>query len=225
MVVRNKARLVAHGYSQQEGIDFTKTFALITKLEAIHILLFFASHYNGDYIKWISCEATSCFESDAFPNHVIKLKSLFMDLSKHLVIGMKNRVHFLWQMFEMSMMEELKFFLGFQIKETKDGIYIHQSKYVNELLKKFNLEDCKTMSTPMHPTSILILDEADKKCMFCVRFQDDPRESHLTIVSLILVCSIRDPNSTILKAIKEKNTSEGFHFIRLNLVSWSSKRQ
>ncbi|RDY04457.1 Copia protein, partial [Mucuna pruriens] len=65
--------------------------------------------------------------------------------------------------FEMNIMEELKFFLGLQIKEAEDGIYIHQTKYVKELLKKFNLEDCKTMSTPIHPTSILSLDEMNKK--------------------------------------------------------------
>ncbi|RDY04469.1 putative mitochondrial protein, partial [Mucuna pruriens] len=63
----------------------------------------------------------------------------------------------------MSMMGELKFFLGLQIKQAKYGTYIHQTKYVNELLKKFNLEDCKTMSTPMHPTSILNLNETYKK--------------------------------------------------------------
>ncbi|RDY06111.1 hypothetical protein CR513_09961, partial [Mucuna pruriens] len=51
--------------------------------------------------------------------------------------------------FEMSMMEELIFILRLQIKQ--------------ELLKKFNLEDCKIMSTKMHPTSILSLDELNKK--------------------------------------------------------------
>jgi len=45
--------------------------------------------------------------------------------------------------FEMSMMRELKFFLGIQINQCKDGLYVHQSKYTKELLKKFKLEDCK----------------------------------------------------------------------------------
>jgi len=45
--------------------------------------------------------------------------------------------------FEMSMMGELKFFLGIQINLSKDGLYVHQSKYTNELMKKFKLEDCK----------------------------------------------------------------------------------
>jgi len=52
-------------------------------------------------------------------------------------------------------MGELKFFLGIQINQCKDGVYVHQSKYTKELLKKFNLEDCKEMNTPMHPTCSL----------------------------------------------------------------------
>ena len=57
--------------------------------------------------------------------------------------------------FEMSMMGELKFFLGIQINQCKEGVYVHQSKYTKELLKKFKLEDCKEKNTPMHPTCTL----------------------------------------------------------------------
>ena len=45
--------------------------------------------------------------------------------------------------FEMSVMGELEFFLGLQIKQTRYEIYIHQTKYVKELLKKFKLKDAK----------------------------------------------------------------------------------
>jgi len=48
--------------------------------------------------------------------------------------------------FEMSMMGELKFFLGIQINHCKDGVYVHQTKYTKDLLKKFKLEDSKVMS-------------------------------------------------------------------------------
>ena len=65
--------------------------------------------------------------------------------------------------FEMSMTRELKFFLGLQIKQTNNGIYIHQTKYVKELLKKFNLENPKEIKTPMHPTMYLGLDKESKK--------------------------------------------------------------
>jgi len=52
--------------------------------------------------------------------------------------------------FEMSMMGELKFFLGIQVNQFKDGVYVHQTKYTKELLKKFKLEDCKVMNTSLH---------------------------------------------------------------------------
>ena len=52
--------------------------------------------------------------------------------------------------FEMSLMGELKFFLGIQINQTPEGTYIHQSKYVRELLKKFDLSECKSSKIPMH---------------------------------------------------------------------------
>ena len=51
--------------------------------------------------------------------------------------------------FEMSMMGELTFFLRLQIKESSNGISICQEKYINELLKKFNMFDSKPIDTPM----------------------------------------------------------------------------
>jgi hypothetical protein len=113
--------------------------------------------------------------------------------------------------FEMSMMGELKFFLGIQTNQCKDGLYVHQSKYTKELLKKFKLEDCKEMNTPMHQTYTLSKEDNGTKvdqnlyrgmigsllyltasrpnillsvCLYA-RFQSDPRESHLTAVKRI----------------------------------------
>jgi len=50
--------------------------------------------------------------------------------------------------FEMSLMGELTFFLGLQIKQTRDGIFLSQTKYALELLK-FDMQDCNSISTPM----------------------------------------------------------------------------
>ena len=91
-VVRNKARLVAQGYNQQEGIDYDETFAPVARLEAIRILLAFASHKN---IKLFQMDVKSAFlngflneevyvhqppgfENSIKPNHVFKLtKALY----------------------------------------------------------------------------------------------------------------------------------------------------
>jgi len=113
--------------------------------------------------------------------------------------------------FEMSMMGELKFFLGIQINQCKNGVYVQQSKYTKELMKKFKLEECKEMNTPMHPTCTLSKEDQGSKvdqklyrgmigsllditasrldilfsvCL-CARFQSDPREPHLTDVKRI----------------------------------------
>ncbi|GKE01744.1 retrovirus-related pol polyprotein from transposon TNT 1-94, partial [Tanacetum coccineum] len=61
--------------------------------------------------------------------------------------------------FEMSMMGELNFFLGLQIKQMEDDIFFNQSKYIKKMLKKFGLEDSKLMKTPMSSDVKLTKDE------------------------------------------------------------------
>ena len=61
--------------------------------------------------------------------------------------------------FEMSMMRELNYFLGLQIKQRSDEIFINQAKYTRELIKRFELEDTKLSKTPMVTTIKLDKDE------------------------------------------------------------------
>lgn len=56
-------------------------------------------------------------------------------------------------------MEELMYFLGFQIKQTKKGTFLHQGKYTKDLLKKFDIGDEEPFSTPMPTTIVLDPDE------------------------------------------------------------------
>ncbi|GJV13279.1 retrovirus-related pol polyprotein from transposon TNT 1-94 [Tanacetum coccineum] len=113
--------------------------------------------------------------------------------------------------FEMSMMGELNFFLGLQIKQMEDGIFFNQSKYIKEMLKKFGLEDSKPMKTHMSYDTKLMKDE-DCESVFstkyrgmigsllylmasrpdimfsvclCARFQEAPKTSHLEAVKRI----------------------------------------
>ncbi|XP_022638420.1 uncharacterized protein LOC111241944 [Vigna radiata var. radiata] len=114
--------------------------------------------------------------------------------------------------FEISMMGELTYFLGLQVKQSENGIFIHQSKYCNDLLKKYKMLDCKEAETPMATNCYLDLDENDNvvdqklyrgmtepllyltasrpdimhNVCLCARFQSQPKESHLTIVKRIL---------------------------------------
>jgi hypothetical protein len=57
--------------------------------------------------------------------------------------------------FEMSMMGELQFFLGLQIKQANEGTFVYQAKYTKDILKKFKMDDSKPLSTPMSTTTTL----------------------------------------------------------------------
>jgi hypothetical protein len=86
------------------------------------------------------------------------------------------------QKFEMSMMAELKYFLGFQIKQLQDGTFVSQTKYIQDILKKFGMKNGKPIKTPMgtngHLDRIL--------CFLCARFQANPKEVHLRAVKRIM---------------------------------------
>ena len=64
--------------------------------------------------------------------------------------------------FEMSLMGELQFFLGLQVKQLEDGFFINQAKYVKELLKRFHFEQAKPATTPMSTSIKLEKDEKGK---------------------------------------------------------------
>jgi hypothetical protein len=110
--------------------------------------------------------------------------------------------------FEMSMMGELKFFLGFQIKQVKDGTFIRQTKYTHDMLKKFDIVNAKPIKTAMPINGHFDLNDDGKAvdtevhhsmigsllylctsrpdimlsvCM-CARFQANPKECHLVAV-------------------------------------------
>jgi hypothetical protein len=64
--------------------------------------------------------------------------------------------------FQMSMMGELTFFSGIQVKQTKQGTFIHQAKYMKDLMKKFNMAELKLVSTPMGLATTLDPDKNGK---------------------------------------------------------------
>ncbi|GJY97344.1 retrovirus-related pol polyprotein from transposon TNT 1-94 [Tanacetum coccineum] len=213
IVSRNKARLVAQGYNQQEGIDYDETYAPVARLESIRILLAYAcaldfklfqmdvksAFLNGFINEEVYVAQPPGFIDFEKLDHVYKLKKALYGLKqapkawydrlkafliKHeYKMGMVDNTLFtkkkssnliivqiyvddiifgstcqdmcdefakiMHDEFEMSMMGELNFFLGLQIKQMEDGIFFNQSKYIKEMLKKFGLEESKPMKTPM----------------------------------------------------------------------------
>nr|GEV25923.1 retrovirus-related Pol polyprotein from transposon TNT 1-94 [Tanacetum cinerariifolium] len=274
-ILKNKARLVAHGYRQEEGIDFEESFAPVARLEAIRIFLVFAAHknivvyqmdvktafLNGNLWEEVFVSQPDGFVDPDNPNHVYKLKKalyglkqaprawydmlssflISQDFSKGsvdptLLIHKNGNELLLVQIyvddiifaastpelcdlfakimcskFKMSMMGKILFFLGLQISQTPKGIFINQSKYALESLKKYGFETCDPVDTPMVEKSKLDEDKEGKAvdlshyrgmigtlfyliasrpdlqfaiCM-CARYQDRPTKKYLHAVKRI----------------------------------------
>ncbi|GKC86932.1 putative ribonuclease H-like domain-containing protein [Tanacetum coccineum] len=228
IVVRNKARLVAQGYTQEEGIYYDEVFALVARIEAIRLFLAYASFkdfvvYQMDvksaflYGK-IEEEVYVCqplgFEDPEFPDRVYKVEKALYSLHqaprawKEMCTEFEKMMH---KKFQMSSMRELTFFLGLQVTQKDDGIFISQVKYVDEILKKFGFSTMKTTSTPMETSKPLMKDENTEDVdvhlyrsmigslmyltssrpdiMFvvcaCARFQVTPKVSHFHAVKRI----------------------------------------
>nr|GEV49454.1 retrovirus-related Pol polyprotein from transposon TNT 1-94 [Tanacetum cinerariifolium] len=184
IVSKNKDRLVAQEYNQQEGIDYDEIYALVARLESIRILLAIAC--ASDF-KLYQMDVKSAF-LNGFLNEEQAPKAWYDILKAFLIkheysIGMVDNTLFtknskshliivqiyvddiifgstsqnlcddfakiMHDEFEMSVIGELNFFLGLQIKQMEDKIFFNQSKYIKEMLKKFGLEDSKPTKTPM----------------------------------------------------------------------------
>ncbi|GKB20075.1 putative ribonuclease H-like domain-containing protein, partial [Tanacetum coccineum] len=275
VVVRNKARLVAQGHRQEEGIDYDEVFAPVARIEAIRIFLAFASYMGfivyqmdvksaflyGKIDEEVYVSQPPGFIDPKYPKKVYKVvkalyglhqaprawyatlstfllkngyrsgtidNTLFIKKDKNNIMLVQVYVDDIifgstkksWcdkfkalmkSRFQMSSMGELTFFLGLQVKQTKDGIFISQDKYVAEILKKFDFVNVKTASTPIETQKPLVEDEGASDVdvhlyrsmigslmyltasrpdiMFavcaCSRFQVTPKTSHLSAVKRI----------------------------------------
>ncbi|GJX11713.1 putative ribonuclease H-like domain-containing protein [Tanacetum coccineum] len=223
IVVRNKAKLVAQGYTQEEGIDYDDVFSLVARIEAMRLILANASFmrfivYQMDVKSaflygTIKEEVYVCqplgFEDPQFPDKVYKIekalyglhqapRSWYETLSTYLlenrfrrgtidktlfikkdrgdillvqvyvddiIFGFTKKsfcVEFEQMMhkrFQISSMGELTFFLGLQIQQKEDGIFISQDKYVADILKKFDFTTVKITSTLIETNKALNKDE------------------------------------------------------------------
>nr|GEX26900.1 retrovirus-related Pol polyprotein from transposon TNT 1-94 [Tanacetum cinerariifolium] len=163
-----------------EGVDFEESFAPVTRLEAVQLFIAYAAHKSFTVYQ--------------------------MDVKTSFLYGpLKEEVKF-----EMSMMRELKFFLGTQIHQSPRGIFINQAKYAQEILRKHDMTSCDSIGTPMatkHLDADLSetpVDQTKYQSMvgalmyltasrpdfvhatcYCARYQAKPTEKHLTAVKRI----------------------------------------
>jgi hypothetical protein len=170
---------------------------------------------NGPIQELVYVRQPPGFEDPKFPYHVFKLHKALYGLKQA-----PRACRTMTKRFEMSMMGELKFFLGSQVKQMKEGTFICQTKYTQDMLKKFDMVNAKPIKTPMPSNGHLDLDEEGAPvetkvyrsmigsllylcasrpdimlsvCM-CARFQANPKECHLTAVKRILRYLVHTPN-------------------------------
>ncbi|GJU14322.1 putative ribonuclease H-like domain-containing protein [Tanacetum coccineum] len=299
VVVKNKARLVAQGHRQEEGIDYDEVFALVARIEAIRLFLAFASFMRfivyqmdvksaflyGTIDEEVYASHPPSFVDPDHPKKVYKVvKALYglhqaprawyatlsTFLEKHgyrrgtidktlfikkdimlvqvyvddIIFGSTRKswcIEFEALMkgrFQMSSMGELIFFLGLQVKQKTDGIFISQDKYVANMLKKFDLASVKTAITPMETKMALTKDEETDEV------DVTPKTLHLHAVKRIFKYLKGKPNlglwypresSFDLEAYSDsdyaganldrKSTTDGCQFLGSRLISWQCKKQ
>nr|GEY60247.1 copia protein [Tanacetum cinerariifolium] len=187
-ILKNKARLVARGYRQEEGIDFEESFAPVARLEAIRIFLAYAAHKN-----------MLVYQMD------VKTSFLNDNLREEVYVGM-TCYHRFCSPETSSKVQWIRHYSSGGTATTYfclRGIFINQSKYALESLKKYGFESCDLVDTPMVEKSKLDEDREGKAV--------DP--SHY-----------RDADHAGCQDTR-RSTYGSVQFLGERLISWSSKRQ
>ncbi|KAL4033395.1 hypothetical protein IC575_006482 [Cucumis melo] len=280
-VIRNKACLVAQGYAQVEGVDFDETFAPVyvytlnkalyglkqaprAWYERLTMYLGKRGYSRGETDKTLFINKTS---TDLIVAQIYVDDIIFGGFPKTLV---NNFINIMKSEFEMSLVGELSCFLGLQIKQRSEGMFISQEKYVKNLVKKFGLYQSQYKKTPAATHAKITKDtigtavdhklyrsmvgsllyliasrpDIDYAVGICVRYQSDPRTSHLNAVKRIIkyvhgttdfrILYSYDTSSELVgycdagwegSADDRKSTFGGCFFLGNNLVSWFSKKQ
>ncbi|GJX85373.1 retrovirus-related pol polyprotein from transposon TNT 1-94 [Tanacetum coccineum] len=230
-ILKNKARLVARGYRQEDGIDLVESFAPVARLEAIRIFLTYVAHMNmvvyqmdvktaflnGNLREEVYVSQPDEFVDKDNPNHVYKLKKALYGLKQALCVWYDMLSSFLIsQDFSKGSVDPTLFISRegkelLLISQSPRGIFINQSKYALESLKKYGFDSCDPVDTPMVEKSKLDEDKKGKAvdpshyrgmigtllyltasrpdlqfaiCM-CARYQARPTEKHLNAVKRI----------------------------------------
>ncbi|GAU50842.1 hypothetical protein TSUD_232190 [Trifolium subterraneum] len=249
-IVKHKARLVARGFLQQQGIDYNEVYAPVARMETIRLVIAIASSMNwslshmdvksaflnGPLEEEVYVSQPPGFEVDAQKDKVYKLqKALYglkqaprawnkrIDTFMHKEGFVKCSVEFgvymkgndvsdailiclyvddllitgsnknciekfkgrLKNEFEMSDLGKLNYFLGLEFLYEPNGIVLHQKKYIADVLKRFHMEHCNEVETPIEANLKLSKGE-DEQAVDATLFKQ-------VVGSLRFICNTR-PN-------------------------------
>ncbi|GKA22725.1 putative ribonuclease H-like domain-containing protein [Tanacetum coccineum] len=276
IVIRNKARLVAQGYTEEEGIDYDEVFAPVARIEAIRLFLAYAlfkdfvvykmdvksAFLYGKIEEEVYVYQPLGFEDPDFPDRVYKVEKALYGLHQAPRVWYETLSTYLLDngfqkgkigknlfirrdkddilLVQMSSMGELTFFLGLQVQQKKDGIFISQDKYKTKILKKFAFTNAKTAITHMETQKPLLKDE---DVCACTRYTVNPKVSHLHAVKRFFRYLKGQPKLGLWypkdspfdlvaytdsdyagASLDRKSTTGGYQFLRFRLISWQCKK-
>ncbi|GKA41062.1 putative ribonuclease H-like domain-containing protein, partial [Tanacetum coccineum] len=228
IVIKNKARLVSQGYTQEEGIDYDEVFAPVARIEAIRLFLAYASFkdfvvYQMDvqsaflYGK-IKEEVYVCqplgFEDPDFPDRVYKVEKALYRLHQALKAWDKNDILFVQVYVDDIIFGSTRKKMCLQVKQKEDEIFISQDKYLNEILNKFGFSDVKTASTPMETHKNLLKDE-----------KGEDVDEHLNRSMIGSLMYLNSSRLDIMFAVYRKSITRGCQFLGFRLISWQCKKK
>nr|GEZ61242.1 retrotransposon protein, putative, unclassified [Tanacetum cinerariifolium] len=229
IVVRNKARLVAQGHRKEEGIDYDEVFALVARIEAICLFLAFAS-YMGFMVYQMDVKSSFLYgeiDEEVYMDDIIfgSINKAWCDEFEALIKGE----------IQMSVIGELTFFLGLQVKQLPDEIFISQDKYVKDMLKKFDMESVRTATTPYEVPTYKSKDEHDDAVNVYLFRSIIGSLMYLTasrpdIMFAVCACSRHQleaySDSDYDGSRGDQNsTTGGCQFLGRRLISWQCKKQ